>query len=65
MTTKRTTKSDVVGSDHYDPMKEPRYTEIATFMRAPLAQGSRPGRRSTLTMALIESADLTSRDPGV
>src|SRR5258708_16447053 len=38
MTKKRTMKSDVVGSDHYDPMKEPRYTEIATFMRAPLAR---------------------------
>src|SRR5258706_6387384 len=38
MTKKRTLKSDVVGSDHYDPMKEPRYTEIATFMRAPLAR---------------------------
>jgi guanidinopropionase len=24
--------------DHYDPMKEPRYAEIATFMRAPLAR---------------------------
>src|SRR5580693_2351405 len=30
-------KSDVTGSDPYDPKKEPRYTEIATFMRAPLA----------------------------
>src|SRR5713226_10539433 len=38
MTKKRTLKSDVLGSDHYDPMKEPRYTEIATFMRAPLAR---------------------------
>src|SRR5229473_2162314 len=38
MTKKRTLKSDVVGSDQYDPMKEPRYTEIATFMRAPLAR---------------------------
>src|ERR1700675_4027599 len=38
MTKKRTMKSDVAGSDHYDPMKEPRYTEIATFMRAPLAR---------------------------
>src|SRR6266850_543097 len=37
MTKKRTLKSDVVGSDHYDPMKEPRYAELATFMRAPLA----------------------------
>jgi guanidinopropionase len=30
-------KSDVTGSQRYDPMKEPRYTDIATFMRAPLA----------------------------
>jgi guanidinopropionase len=30
-------KPDVTGSDRYDPMKEPRYTDIATFMRAPLA----------------------------
>jgi guanidinopropionase len=37
VTKKRTTKSDLAGSEHYDPMKEPRYTEIATFMRAPLA----------------------------
>ncbi len=37
MTRKRTTKSDLAGSEHYDPMKEPRYAEIATFMRAPLA----------------------------
>jgi guanidinopropionase len=31
------TKADIVGSADYDPMKEPRYTDIATFMRAPLA----------------------------
>ena len=37
MTKKRTTKSDLSGSEHYDPMKEPRYAEIATFMRAPQA----------------------------
>jgi len=37
MTKKRTTKWDLAGSGLYDPMKEPRYTEIATFMRAPLA----------------------------
>jgi len=30
-------KTDVTGSHRYDPMKEPRYTDIATFMRAPLA----------------------------
>jgi guanidinopropionase len=36
MTTKRPTKSDSAGPAQYDPMKEPRYTEIATFMRAPL-----------------------------
>ncbi len=38
MTPKRPMKSDIVGSDEYDPMKEPRYAEIATFMRAPLAR---------------------------
>jgi hypothetical protein len=27
-----------VGPDRYEPMKEPRYTQIATFMRAPSAQ---------------------------
>src|SRR6202163_520143 len=37
MTKKRTMKPDVTGSHRYDPMKEPRYTDIATFMRAPLA----------------------------
>ena len=26
-----------VGGEYYDPMKEPRFAEIATFMRAPLA----------------------------
>jgi guanidinopropionase len=31
-------KPDVTGSHRYDPMKEPRYTDIATFMRAPLAR---------------------------
>jgi guanidinopropionase len=31
-------KPDVTGSHRYDPMKEPRYTDIATFMRAPLAE---------------------------
>jgi guanidinopropionase len=30
-------KPDLVGGGVYNPMKEPRYTEIATFMRAPLA----------------------------
>jgi guanidinopropionase len=30
-------KSDPLG-DEYEPMREPRYTDIATFMRAPLAQ---------------------------
>lgn len=38
MTPKRPTRSDLAGPDHYDPMKEPRYAEIATFMRAPLAR---------------------------
>jgi guanidinopropionase len=32
------TKPDITGSGEYDPMKEPRYTDIATFMRAPLAR---------------------------
>jgi guanidinopropionase len=31
-------KPDVIAADVYDPMKEPRYTDIATFMRAPLAR---------------------------
>src|SRR5271166_3286081 len=30
-------KHDLVTGNPYDPIKEPRYTEIATFMRAPLA----------------------------
>ena len=30
-------KQPPVGSDKYDPMQEPRFSEIATFMRAPLA----------------------------
>jgi guanidinopropionase len=30
-------KADISGQRPYDPMKEPRFTEIATFMRAPLA----------------------------
>ena len=38
MTQKRRTKPDVAGAGEYDPMKEPRYAEIATFMRAPLAR---------------------------
>src|ERR1700749_1317357 len=38
MTEKRYVRPDVVGGGEYDPMKEPRYTEIATFMRAPLAR---------------------------
>src|SRR5438067_11075901 len=28
-------RSDIGGEDAYNPMKEPRYSEIATFMRAP------------------------------
>src|ERR1035438_9222132 len=31
------TKPDPVGGGTYNPMKQPRYSEIATFMRAPLA----------------------------
>src|ERR1700675_4535389 len=38
MTTQRPTRPDITGSGEYDPMKEPRYTDIATFMRAPLAR---------------------------
>ncbi|MGA8707158.1 MAG: agmatinase [Steroidobacteraceae bacterium] len=30
-------RSDAVSAERYDPMKQPRFTEIATFMRAPLA----------------------------
>jgi guanidinopropionase len=30
-------RPDLLGGGAYDPMKQPRYTEIATFMRAPLA----------------------------
>jgi len=30
-------KRSTIGSDSYDPMQEPRFAEIATFMRAPLA----------------------------
>ena len=30
-------RPDLVSADRYDPMKQPRFTEIATFMRAPLA----------------------------
>jgi hypothetical protein len=32
-------RPDVIGAGEYDRMKEPRYGEIATFMRAPLARG--------------------------
>src|ERR1035441_4480171 len=31
------TKPDIVCATEYEPMKQPRYSEIATFMRAPLA----------------------------
>ena len=31
------TRPDPVSAERYDPMKQPRFTEIATFMRAPLA----------------------------
>ena len=31
-------KTGVVDGAEYEPMKEPRYTELATFMRAPLAE---------------------------
>ncbi len=32
------TRPDAVTDTPYDPMKQPRFTEIATFMRAPLAR---------------------------
>ena len=34
------TKHDPVNGEAYDPIKEPRYTDIATFMRAPLASST-------------------------
>jgi len=34
---KTNTKESAVEGDTYDPMQEPRFAEIATFMRAPLA----------------------------
>lgn len=37
MTREKYEKRSVVGNDSYDPMQEPRYADIATFMRAPLA----------------------------
>jgi len=37
VSTERYIRPDIAGENAYDPMKEPRYTEIATFMRAPLA----------------------------
>jgi guanidinopropionase len=38
VTEKNYIRPEAVGAGEYDPMKEPRYTEIATFMRAPLAR---------------------------
>src|SRR6201996_8161024 len=38
MTDQSYIRPDVFGDSEYDPMKEPRYAEIATFMRAPLAR---------------------------
>lgn len=37
MSDKTNTKESAVEGDTYDPMQEPRFAEIATFMRAPLA----------------------------
>ncbi len=37
MSDKNYNKESAVGGDTYDPMQEPRFAEIATFMRAPLA----------------------------
>jgi hypothetical protein len=34
MSKKRPTKRDVAGAGEYDPMKEPRYTEIAAIAPA-------------------------------
>src|SRR5271165_1476330 len=38
MKDQRYTKYDLAHGTAYDPTKEPRYAEIATFMRAPLAE---------------------------
>jgi guanidinopropionase len=38
MTDSRYQQVPAAGGDAYDPMREPRYAEIATFMRAPLAR---------------------------
>ena len=38
MNDQRYTKYDLAHGTAYDPAKEPRYAEIATFMRAPLAE---------------------------
>jgi guanidinopropionase len=38
MSEKNYLRPQAVGAGEYDPMKEPRYAEIATFMRAPLAR---------------------------
>src|SRR3981081_1936045 len=38
MTQKRRTNAEVTGAGEYAQTKEPRYAEIATFMRAPLAR---------------------------
>ena len=37
MTDEHYSRPDPVSAERYDPMKQPRFTEIATFMRAPLA----------------------------
>ncbi len=37
MNEKRYTRTAIGGAKEYEPMKEPRYAEIATFMRTPLA----------------------------
>ena len=37
MSTESYMRAGIGGQTAYDPMKEPRFTEIATFMRAPLA----------------------------
>ena len=37
-------KKGIVDGREYEPMKEPRYAEFATFMRAPLATPIAPAR---------------------
>jgi hypothetical protein len=52
------TKPGPVGGGVYNPTKEPRYTEIATFMRAPLAAAL-----DNLDIGLTPTADLAPLGP--